>query len=536
MTAECSNLSDFLDGLAATCADRPAVVGERDALTFAALDRAADEWARAFVAAGFGAGSHVGLLAGNSPGWLAVAFGAWRAAATLVPISTFVTARELGEILAHADVNALVVHPAVRSHDYLAMLQRLPPLPQLQTIVVLGDRRTAHRSAAEFLAAGSTAHRHEGAGSDSIACILYTSGTTGQPKGVMLSHRAILATVLPTAERTGLTSADALLSSLPLFWVAGLVIRALPTLATGCALHLVETFTTDAVIAMLQRHRITAVHWRPPQVGTVLAHPDFTPELLARVHRGGGRIEWFGDTLARDARFITGYGMTEMSGYVTALSWNDPADARRTQLGRPVPGVEMRIVDSGGAVLPPGQIGEIHTRGPGLFSGYYKQPPSAGLTPDRWFATGDLGRIDADDTFHFIGRTKDLLRVKGINVSPMEVENVLATHAAVEAVYVVGLPADALEHDLVAVIVAKSDDHAAIAAQLRALAADALSHYKRPEHYVFIGRGDVPLGGTSKPQRAALTELASQKLQALLGAQRAVPPTAIGGRRGTTGA
>ena len=123
--------------------------------------------------------------------------------------------------------------------------------------------------------------------------------------------------------------------------------------------------------------------------------------------------------------------MTETAGYVTALDWRDPPEVRRTQLGTPLPGVELRISDGG----------EIRVRSPGLFSGYYKQPAATGVDCDGFFMTGDRGDIDASGTFHFTGRSKDLLRVKGINVSPMEVEAVLGTHPAVEAVYVVGLPA-----------------------------------------------------------------------------------------------
>jgi fatty-acyl-CoA synthase len=510
-----TNLSDLLPALAAMHGERAAVVGEHGALSFADLDRAANRWAAGLLRAGYGAGAHVAVLAGNGPDWLALAFGVWRAGATLVPISTFVTARELGEILAHADANLLIVQPRLRSHDYLDSVSRLPSLPALREIVVLGDTAPPRRRcAAEF--APDRAEDEQVppvTASESIACILYTSGTTGQPKGVMLSHRAILATVLPTAERTGLASSDSLLSTLPLFWVAGLVIRALPTLATGCTLILVETFTVDTVVDALRRHRPTALHLRPPQVGQLLAHPDFEPSLLDNVRRGGGRVEWYAPHLdPRVARFITGYGMTETAGYVTALDWRDPPEVSKSGLGTPLPGVELRTDGDG----------EILVRGPGMFSGYYKQAPGTGLDHDGFFKTGDLGRIDVDGTFHFSGRSKDLLRVKGINVSPLEVEAVLATHAAVEAAYVVGLPLDDGEQRLVALIVAKAGV-AVAEAELRAVAVDALSHYKRPEQYVFIDRRDVALSGTSKPHRAALAELAARRMAVVVGAQRAVP-------------
>src|SRR5262249_1949455 len=141
-------------------------------------------------------------------------------------------------------------------------------------------------------------------------------------------------------------------------------------------------------------------------------------------------------------RLITGYGMTETAGYVTALDWRDPPDVRAHEIGRPLPGVELRVVGPDDHPCAPDVAGEVRGRAPGLFSGYYKQPPGPGLDADGFFCTGDLGMIDADGTFHFSGRSKDLLRVKGINVSPVEVETILASHPAVDSVYVVGLPPD----------------------------------------------------------------------------------------------
>jgi len=211
---------------------------------------------------------------------------------------------------------------------------------------------------------------------------------------------------------------------------------------------------------------------------------------------------------------ITGYGMTETAGYVTALDWQDPPEVRATQIGRPLPGVELRIVGDAGEVCAPGVEGEVRVRAPGLFSGYYKQPPRTGLDAEGYFRTGDLGCIDADGVFHFSGRSKDLLRVKGINVAPAEVERVLAAHPAVDAVYVVGLPPDGLEQEVVALIVTRAGA-ALPEGELRVLAARDLSHYKRPTHYIQVRHDDVPLSGTSKPQRAALAALATRALASL---------------------
>lgn len=506
-----NDLSGALRGWACQYGDRPAAVGDGAALTFAGLDAAADAWAARLHAGGAGCGAHVGLLGANSPAWLAAAFGAWRAGATLVPISTFVSARELAEILAHAEVETLILQPRLHSRDYLRLLADVPAAARPARIVLLDDAPAANAEPPPSL-------RETAIDGEADACILYTSGTTGRAKGVRLSHRAILATVGPTSERTGLTPDDSLLSTLPLFWVAGLVIRALPTLAAGCALILAERFTPDSVLALLHRHRPTALHLRPPQIGALLAHPEFTPALLARVCKGGGRAEWFRPHLdSQVARMITGYGMTETAGYVTALDWRDPPTVRATQIGRPLPGVELRIVDDGGRICAAGVTGEVRVRAPGLFSGYHRQAPGTGLDADGFFCTGDRGYVAADGVFHFSGRSKDLLRVKGINVSPVEVETVLDSHPAVDAAYVVGLPPDGLEQELVALIIPRAGA-AFPEAELRALAARELSHYKRPARYVPIGRDDVPVSGTSKPQRAALAALAADRLDPVRGA------------------
>lgn len=498
-----ATLDAALRGWARRWPERPAAIGGVERLSFAALDAAADAWAARLRRQGIGPGQRVALLAANRPAWLAAAFGVWRAAATLVPVSTFVTARELGDILSHAEPAALIAQPRLAHHDFAAMLEHVPAPARPPLVIEL----TAHPAEPTAIA------RIGGVDPEAIACILYTSGTTGAAKGVMLAHRAILATVSPTVARGGLGPEDLVLSTLPLFWVAGLVIRALPTLASGSGLLLLESFSADAAIAALRAHRPTALHLRPPQIGQLLSHPSFDPPLLARVRRGGGRVDWFAPHLdAQRVHLITGYGMTETAGYVTALDWRDPPAVRAASIGTPLPGVELRIVAADGHPCAAGEAGEVRVRCPGLFSGYYKQPPGTGLDADGYFQTGDLGAVDASGQFRFTGRSKDLLRVKGVNVSPAEVEAVLATHPSVEAAHVVGLPPDGLDQELIALVVLR---HAAPLPEvdLRRHAAEQLSTYKRPSRYVAIGREEVPLGGTSKPRRAALAGLAADRLQ-----------------------
>jgi len=270
-------------------------------------------------------------------------------------------------------------------------------------------------------------------------------------------------------------------------------------------------------LAALRRWRPTALHLRPPQVGQLLDAPEFSPELLARVRRGNGRTAWYAGRLPADVRMITGYGMTEMAGYVTALDWRDSEAERRDGIGRALPGVELRIVDDAGQSVAPGSVGHVHVRGPGMFSGYFKDEAASGQSatrrPDAWFATGDLGSIDDVGAFRFVGRDKDLLRVKGINVSPVEVETVLATHPGVEAGYVVGIAAAAGEQDVVAVVVPRDAARPPEEEDLRSIATRELSVYKRPRHYLIFDRAEIPLGGTSKPQREPLSRMAEERLR-----------------------
>lgn len=508
-------LDELLGRVAEAYSPQLAVADEHRRLSFCELRLAADRWAQTLAHLGFAAGSHIGLLAANSCEWLAAAFGVWRAGCTLVPISTFVTARELAEVIAHADLEGLILQPRMRSRNLIDLLSPSMPRHVRHVMVMDPERGIAATGERSDYTAAPTARAGD---SEALACILYTSGTTGRPKGVMLSHRAILATTTATADRSGWVVGDSLLSSLPLFWVAGLVIRALPTLSAGCGLIVMETFTPEAAIAALERHAPTAIHLRPPQVAQLLAHQSFRPAHLATVRKGNGKTEWFAGHLPADARFITGYGMTEMAGYVTALDGRTGEEARGEPVGSPLPGVELAIVNGDGTGCRTGEVGEVVVRGPGLFSGYHKdaeatrQAMYAPIAGDRWFKTGDLGFFDEQRTFHFSGRSKDLLRVKGINVSPLEVEMVLATHASVEAIYVVGLPVDGLDQTVVALVVAcDSFDEQA----LRAHAARELSPYKRPSAYLQIERGSVPFGQTAKPQRAQLAAIAAAHLSAL---------------------
>ncbi|GIW42971.1 MAG: malonyl-CoA synthase [Candidatus Binatia bacterium] len=491
--------------------DLVAVADVRQTCTYRDLDWSSARWASALRRHGFEPGARVALWGGNSARWLARAFGVWRAGATLIPLSTFATPRELQQILDSARPDLVVTDRWLRGRDLAEILSSVQ-MPQSVQRVVCSHAGGASDCEPEerFLRAASPLDGGDDlAGAEDVALVLYTSGTTGRPKGVRLQHRAVLGAMWPTVARGGLRVKDRLVSSLPLFWVAGLCIRALPTLASGCALLVMETFDVGELLELLQVWQPTGIHLRPPQVTSLLSHPHFDPKLLARIRRGGGRNAWYAPHLGR-ARLITGYGMTEMSGYVTALSWRDSEHVRATGIGKPLPRVEIKIMDENGQECASGQTGEIVVRGPGLFQGYEGDHPRPYLDTQGFFWTGDLGFFDERGELRFVGRKKELLRCKGINVSPLEVESILAEHPSVEAAFVVGLPPDGFDQRLVALVVSR--DGVNYEAAWRQWCREKLSAYKCPSDFVLVQRHEIPFGPTSKPQRRELAALAAARL------------------------
>lgn len=483
------------------------------ACSFAQLEEASRRWAHALLDSGLGPGSRVALWGGNGVRWLERAFGVWRAGATLVPVSTFATPRELAEILESARPDALLFDGRVGERDLFAVWRdtatRHMPTRSVLCGATVSLAAESPCTEEQFLSRAEGNRALPEPREQHIALVLYTSGTTGKPKGVRLSHASVLSTIGPTAERGGLLRGDRVYSSLPLFWVAGLVIRTLPTLFCGAAILLTPTFSPAQCREILYRFRPNGLHLRPPQVASLLADPQFDPSLLHGITKGGGRVSWYAGHL-RGARMITGYGMTEMSGYVTStVHANNCND--ESAVGTPLPGIEIRIVDEHGQELNVGRVGEIRVRGPGLFSGYDCLPPGTGLDDHGFFCTGDLGFLDDSGALHFAGRVKDLLRVKGVNVSPAEVEGVLMQHPTIDLAYVVGLPPDGSDQELVAIVVPRGGNWEEAA--WRAWCNAQLSSYKRPSRYLRARADELPYGPTSKPSRAELARLAQRKLE-----------------------
>ena len=348
-----------------------------------------------------------------------------------------------------------------------------------------------------------------------VGTLIYTSGTTGAPKGVMLSHSNLLFAARSGATLRRVGPGDRVYAALPISHVFGLASVALSTLFAGAALHLVPRFTPEGFARALADEGVSIVPGVPAMYARLLdyAHRGGKPLVAPRarfLYAGGAPLDpqLKADVeRAFDQPLHNGYGLTETSPSVASTR----IDAPRADLsiGPPVPGIEVRIVDGAGRALPPGEVGELHIRGPNVMLGYYRAPEltAAVVSPDGWFNTGDLARADADGNLFIAGRSKELIIRSGFNVYPVEVEGVLTQHPDVRQCAVVGRSVPGNEE--VVAFVELREGAAATSDELAGFAAERLAPYKRPAEIVVLPA--LPASSTGKVLKSALAERARRK-------------------------
>jgi acyl-CoA synthetase (AMP-forming)/AMP-acid ligase II len=344
-----------------------------------------------------------------------------------------------------------------------------------------------------------------------LATIFFTSGTTAQAKAVVHAHGALALSGRRVGECMGVGPDDAWWGHMPLFWSGGFVIGALATMAGGGRLVLQETVEPGAALELLETERCTVMAgWH--QAGPLLDHPDFARRRLA-LQKGSFHV--LADRLMGPGHLAVGmYGMSETATCVACARSDDPPEIRRETFGRPLAGMEIRIVDAEtGAAAPPGEPGEIWVKGPTLMEGYHRVPRSETFTPDGFFRTGDLGYVDADGFLHFATRLKDVIKTAGVNVAAAEVEEALARHEAVKAAHVIGVSHPVRGENVAAFVVlhpAAVVDEPSLIAFCRA----QLASYKVPKHVFVIAEAAVPRTGTGKVAKPVLRREAETRLAA----------------------
>jgi acyl-CoA synthetase (AMP-forming)/AMP-acid ligase II len=459
---------DGLDGL---------VDGDRR-LTFAGLATAVEESTRAAVASGIEAGDRVAIWAPNTAEWVIAALGVLSAGAVLVPLNTRFKGAEAAYILAKSRATALFCVNAFLGNDYVQMLRDSgdwpDKLPDLRTIVVLrGEAPAGTVGWSNYLAAGSVvgqdeaAKRVEAVGGDDLSDIIFTSGTTGRPKGAMLTHAQTLRVFADWSSLVGLKEGDRYLIVNPFFHTFGYKAGMLSCLMSGVTIIPQAVFDVDAVLEKVAAERVSVLPGPPTLLQSVLNHPhrdryDLSSLRLSVTGAAVVPVEMI-RRMRNELTFrtiITGYGLTEACGTVSMCSEDDDPETIANFSGKAIPGTELQIVDDDGHPLPTGQAGEVVTRGYHVMRGYYEDPEETAraIDADGWLHTGDVGVLDERGYVKITDRKKDMFIVGGFNAYPAEIEGMLLRHPAVAQVAVVGVPDERMGEVGAAFVVARTGE------------------------------------------------------------------------------
>lgn len=522
-------LPALLDELAGRHPEREAVIGRGRRYTYASLREEARAVAKGLHALGVRKGDRMAILMGNTPEWVIAELAVTMLGGVLVAMNTWATVRELEYMLRHSDASVLVTVERFLKTDYLRVLEDLQPhaerLPALREIISASEAPpTPLIPFARLVDLGrsiSDATLDEIARAvrpEDLAYLLYTSGSTSTPKGVQLHHFGLIENTWNIGERMRITGEDRFWLAVSLFWAFGCG-NALPnSLTHGACIVLQEHFDAGEALRLIEEERCTVIYATANMSQALYDHPDRPKRDLTSLRTGGtlGTPEQIMRAVDLGAREICQvYGLTETYGNCAVTDAHDPLEQRLATVGTPLPGFETRIVDvETERVLAPGHVGEIRVKGY-VLSGYYKDPEktAAAFDADGFFRTGDLGVLDEDNRLRFRGRLKEMVKTGGINVAPVEVEEILMGHPAVESAFVIGLPDPVLDEVLAAVVLPRPG-HAVDAPELEGFCRKALAAYKVPRLFRFAREAELPLTTTGKLQKNRLAELFGPASQA----------------------
>jgi len=530
----------------ATVAERH---GEQDALVFPQIGyrrsyadflRDVNDCARALIALGIQPGDHVGIWATNWPQWVILQFATATVGAVLVNINPAYRAQEAAYVLNQADIAALFLTDHFKTSNYLDLLAEICPelvacssghfkaaaCPKLRLVVCLKEtKRPGILGWSEFIHRETNVSQTElqsravAVRPGDVVSIQYTSGTTGFPKGAMLTHRNLLMNAYYTGQRQAFTDRDRLCIPVPLYHCFGCVMGTLMCLIHGAAMVFpAESFNAGAALHSVQSERCTGIYGVPTMFIAELSHPQLADYDLRSLRTGimAGApcpIELMRQVVDKiGAREITiAYGLTEASPVITQTDTQDSLEHRVGTVGRILAGLEVKIVGPDSLEpLPAGQSGELMVRGHGNMVGYYNKPKetAAALTSDGWLHTGDVAMQTPDGYYRITGRIKDLIIRGGENIYPREIEEFLHTHPAILDVQVVGLP-DAKTGEEVAAWIRLRQGATLTEAEVKAHCKDRIAHFKMPRYVIFVD--EYPTTVTGKVQKFKLRELGVQR-------------------------
>jgi long-chain acyl-CoA synthetase len=479
--------------------DRVALRCDDLQFTFAEFDAAAARVATLLDKAGIEPGDRVGLMLPNTPAFAIAFYGIMYRGAVAVPMNTLLKAREIAYYLSNSGAKAVFATPAAGEEAASGAGET-----GVQRWIV--DDAGLAKLTADLPEQGAPVQRDD----DDTAVILHTSGTTGKPKGAMLTHGGLgrnAEVCVRTLVEVG--PDDAVMGCLPLFHSFGLTFGLNSAVLAGAMLTLIPRFDPRKVLEVIERDSVTVFAGVPTMYSALLsvaseAAPEATRSLRTCVSGGAALpVQVLSDfEKAFGCIILEGYGLSESS---PAASFNHPHRPRKVgSIGTPIDGVQMRVVDLDGVEVPQGEAGEIQIRGHNVMKGYWNLPEAtkAAITPDGWLNTGDVGRVDEDGYFYIVDRTKDLIIRGGYNVYPREIEEVLYEHPAVAEAAVIGIPHDSLGEEVGAAVALKQGE-STHPDELRDYVKARVAAYKYPRRVWLVD--ELPKGPTGKVQKRDIT-------------------------------
>lgn len=518
---------------AARMGDRPAIADGDTTISFADLAGRVEHAARAFIAAGLEPGDRASIWAPNIWEWIVVALGLHAAGGVLVPLNTRFKGHEAGYVLDKSAAKLLFTVTDFLDTDYVELLcdalggpsggRPVGQLRALERIIVLrGDAPAGAQSFAEFMEAGGSipaedAHaRLASVEPTDLSDILFTSGTTGKPKGVMTAHGQNLRAFYDWATVVGLAEGDRYLIVNPFFHAFGYKAGILAALMKGATIYPQPVFDVPTVMRRVAEDRITMLPGPPTLYQTILNHPDFSSFDLSSLRlavTGAAAIPVELIVRMRDEltfeTIITGYGLTEACGIATMCRYDDDPETIATTSGRAIPDVEVRCVDDDGNEVPRGEPGEVVVRGYNVMVGYLDEPEETAATidADGWLHTGDIGIMDERGYLKITDRKKDMFIVGGFNAYPAEIENLMLANDKIAQVAVIGIPDERMGEVGCAFVVLRPNA-TATPDELVSWCRERMANYKVPRRIEIVDA--LPLNATGKVLKFELREWAAK--------------------------
>ena len=551
-----STIGDILDIQTQRFAEREALVhaATGDRFNYREFHAEVERVARGLLSIGIAKGQHVGIWATNYTEWVLAQFATAKIGAVLVTVNPAYRTSELAYVLEQAQIGALILigrfrAPVLtgRTSDYAGMVNEVVPelaaaspgelnstrFPHLRHIIFIPPHDDASTptppgmwrwddllTLAEQTSPDDLRNSQAQCGPDDVINIQYTSGTTGNPKGAMLTHHNLLSNALHVGDAMEMDEHDRLCIPVPFYHCFGCVMGSLNCVVHGSTMIIpAERFDPLQTLRAISTERCTAVHGVPTMFIAQLGHPEFTNLDLSSLRTGimAGSpcpIEVMREVIDRMGadRITIAYGQTEASPVVTQTLADDSIERRVSTVGKVLPGVEVRLVDpETGLVVGPGQQGELQTRSAMVMKGYFNMPEATAdaIDADGWLHTGDLATVDEDGYYKITGRLKDMIIRGGENIYPREIEEFLYTHPQIDDVQVIGVPDERFGEEVMAWVRLKPDADAT-EESIRDFCRGKIAHYKVPRYVKFTD--EFPMTVTGKIQKFRMREMAVEEL------------------------